>query len=124
MSSDIPFTWADAWLLESIIAAAGDCAASSKDVIAVGDTLNHTIFTFAQLDGALARPDFLCESQDAASPRGRAVFQSVRVAQSDRGGAPHPGLLPASGERGPEGAPRARNVRPDRRPAFTSPPAS
>jgi hypothetical protein len=52
---DIPFTWADAWLLQAIAMAGRDGPAALADVIGAGDALNHAIFTFEELDGGLAR---------------------------------------------------------------------
>ncbi len=55
MEKQIEFTWADIWLLQSIAVASQNNPASLKDVIAVGDAINHAIFTFTELQCGLAK---------------------------------------------------------------------
>lgn len=54
-SPDIPYAYADPWLLHAVLAAAGDEAAGLADVIAMGDAINHAVFTYPEVDGGLAR---------------------------------------------------------------------
>jgi hypothetical protein len=51
----IHFTWANAWLFQSIASAASQREASLREIVSIGDALNHAIFTNAELDGGLAR---------------------------------------------------------------------
>jgi len=55
MSDAIPFTTSDAWLLLSIAIAAGDRDAPLSSVIAVGDGINHAIFTPQELRRGTAK---------------------------------------------------------------------
>lgn len=50
-----PFTWSDSWLLLSIGTAGGRSGAPLKDIIAAGDSLNHAIFTGAELRRGLSK---------------------------------------------------------------------
>jgi hypothetical protein len=50
------FTWADAWILLSIIFGSSKSgSATLRDVIEVGDGLNHAIFNYGELDDGLWR---------------------------------------------------------------------
>ena len=80
--SDIQFTWSDAWLLFSIVLAAGDGAATLTNTIAAGDWVNHAIFTTRELQGGLARllaGGFISENEvgflpsEAARKRGHRI---------------------------------------------------
>jgi hypothetical protein len=49
------FTWSDAWLLLSIAMSDDGSGASLKSIIAVGDWMNHAIFTGPELRRGLAK---------------------------------------------------------------------
>ena len=50
------FTWADAWILLSIIFGSAESgSATLRDIIEVGDGLNHAIFNYGELDDGLWR---------------------------------------------------------------------
>jgi hypothetical protein len=49
------YRWSDAWLLLAIAIASQEAPASLEAVIAIGDGIQHAIFTHAELDGGLAR---------------------------------------------------------------------
>lgn len=55
MSGPIPFTTSDCWLLLAIAIAAGDRDAPLSSVIAVGDGINHAIFTSQELRRGTAK---------------------------------------------------------------------
>ena len=67
----IEFTWADIWLLQSIAVASQSNPASLKDIIAVGDALNHAIFTFTEIQCGLAK---LISAEYIEYENGREVF--------------------------------------------------
>jgi hypothetical protein len=50
------FTWADAWILLSVIFGSDKSgSATLRDIIEVGDGLNHAIFNYGELDDGLSR---------------------------------------------------------------------
>ncbi|SRR6266496_828773 len=49
------FLASDAWLLLAIVIAAGNTTADFKEIIAVGDDLNHSIFTRDEFESGLYR---------------------------------------------------------------------
>jgi len=52
----IQFTWADAWILQSIIYRGGDAGgATLEGIIEVGDAINHAVFNYGELDDGLSR---------------------------------------------------------------------
>ncbi len=56
MTTDkIEFTWSDVWLLQAIALTSSKEPATLKGTIAVGDAINHAIFTFAEVQAGLAR---------------------------------------------------------------------
>jgi hypothetical protein len=55
MTGPIPFTSSDAWLLLAVAVAAGDRDAPLVSVIAVGDGINHAIFTPQELRRGTAK---------------------------------------------------------------------
>lgn len=55
MSSSPEYYPSDAWLLHTILLASGPDGATLKDMIAVGDVLNHAIFTANELNAGLER---------------------------------------------------------------------
>jgi hypothetical protein len=53
--STIEFTWADAWILLSIIYRGGESGATLGGIIETGDAINHAIFNYGELDDGLSR---------------------------------------------------------------------
>jgi hypothetical protein len=54
--STIQFTWVDAWILLSIIYGSAERGgATLRDIIAVGDGINHAIFNYGEMDDGLLR---------------------------------------------------------------------
>jgi hypothetical protein len=54
--STIQFTSADAWILLSIIYGSAESGgATLRDIIAVGDGINHAIFNYGEMDDGLSR---------------------------------------------------------------------
>lgn len=51
----VPLNGTDEWLFKSIRDAAGRKGASLVDIVSVGDYLNHSIFSLAELRSGLAR---------------------------------------------------------------------
>jgi hypothetical protein len=49
------YTWADAWLLQSIARASLQSSATLADIIRTGDALNHAIFTAGELQQGLGK---------------------------------------------------------------------
>lgn len=82
------FTWSDAWLLQAIHFAAEGGGGSIKDVIAVGDRLNHAMFTYEELDGGLARligADLVCEDAGSFRPTDSAREMFAKIAKRHKG---------------------------------------
>jgi hypothetical protein len=55
MDKEIKYLHSDSWVLLAIIIAGMQKGASLKSIIAAGDFINHSIFCFEEIDGALAR---------------------------------------------------------------------
>ena len=52
----IQFTWANAWILLSIIyGSAKSESATLRDIIEAGDGINHAIFNYGEMDDGLSR---------------------------------------------------------------------
>jgi len=52
----IKYTWSDSWLLLAIYGATlANKTAKLRDIIAIGDYINHAIFTVSELNGGLSR---------------------------------------------------------------------
>jgi Mn-dependent DtxR family transcriptional regulator len=52
----IKYTWSDSWLLLAIYGATlSNKTAKLSDIIAIGDYINHAIFTTSELNGGLSR---------------------------------------------------------------------
>ena len=55
MNDTIPFAPSDAWLLHAILIAAKSGAATLEDIVACADMINHSMLTFDEIDGGVAR---------------------------------------------------------------------
>jgi hypothetical protein len=55
MMNQSAYTHADAWLLQAILYASQDQRATLKDIIAMGDAINHAIFAPGELQQGLVR---------------------------------------------------------------------
>lgn len=77
----LQFEASDAWLLLSIILAAGNNAASLDEIVAAGDGINHAIFTEDEMESGLYRlrsGGYIEESNGSFRPS-RATINKYKV---------------------------------------------
>jgi hypothetical protein len=47
--------WSDVWLLQAVVLCGRNGVGSLKDIVATGDYINHSIFTYEEMSGGLFR---------------------------------------------------------------------
>jgi len=101
------FTWSDVWLLHSVAAAGGDgSGANLADILAIGDMMNHALFTGAELRRGLGKLSaagfvaqrgtlFFVEAEAAAAWRRARGYRSIEKQRKELEALLKPAQYPA-----------------------------